>query len=180
MKIYFVTMEENKYNPLGNNFIRCHIFYFVEMEYLQNKYRLVSGDQITESPPNINYSNFVLHETVGISLKHYALNYLQVEESGVVNYYTSIPVIAKLWKVLSPNFREDQSKKDLVVISLYVLNYVYSGLHSNLNGPIPCIQFLAHILYIQYIVSLSLVCSCFLLIRVKLKIHILKTQTQKR
>ena len=68
------------------------------------------------------YASIMSRETVTIALTLDELNNISVKVADIKNAYITSPVTETIWKVLGPDFGEDDGSKSIVVRTFYGLN----------------------------------------------------------
>ena len=121
VKVAFDVLPDGHNEPIGHQFLKCHVLFDVKIEYFRRKSRYVAGGHITNAPPMITYASVVSCETVRLALTIAALNSFQVKAAEIMNTYVTDPITENIWTVLYPEFGADARKKEIIFRALYGL-----------------------------------------------------------
>ena len=92
VKVAFDVVPDGQNAPIGNQFVKCHMIFYVNMEDFRQKSRYVARGNMTNSPPTITYVRVVSRETILLALTIAALDDLQVLEADIMNAYVTAPI----------------------------------------------------------------------------------------
>ena len=121
VKMAFKILPDGAKDPVGHQYMDCHLVYEIKLDGFRRKARLVAGVHMTEAPAVIMYASVVSRETVRIALTITALNDLEVKASDIQNAYLTAPCAERIYTRLGPEFRPDQNKIMVIVRALYGL-----------------------------------------------------------
>ena len=121
VKVAFKILLDDAKEPVGHQYMDCHLVYEIKLDGFRRKARLVAGGHMTEAPTVMTYASVVSRETVCIDLTIAALNNLEVKASDVQNAYLTAPCVERIYTRLGPEFRPDQNKVAVIVQALYGL-----------------------------------------------------------
>ena len=121
VKVAFKILPDDAKEPVGHQYMECHLVYEIKLDGFRRKARLVAGGHMTEAPAVMTYASVVSRETVRIALTIAALNDLEVKASDVQNAYLTAPCAERIYTRLGPEFGPDQNKLTVIVRALYGL-----------------------------------------------------------
>jgi hypothetical protein len=117
----FKILEHGAANPIGHQFIRCHLIFDVKLD-LTRKARYVAGGHVTETPASLTYQSVVSRESVRIAFLIAALNDLDICSADIQNAYITAPCRERIWTTCGPEFGPQlQGRKAVIVRALYGL-----------------------------------------------------------
>ena len=121
VKVAFKVLPDGVKEPIGHQYMDCHLIYEIRLDGFRRKARLVAGGHMTEAPAVMTYASVVSRETVHIALTIAALNDLEVKASDVQNAYLTGPCAERIYTRLGPKFGPDQGRLAVIVRALYGL-----------------------------------------------------------
>ena len=121
VKVAFKILPDGAKEPVGHQYMDCHLVYEIKLDGFRRKARLVAGGHMTEAPAVMTYASVVSRETVRIALTIAALNDLEVKASDVQNAYLTASCAERIYTRLGPEFGPDQNKVAIIVRALYGL-----------------------------------------------------------
>ena len=121
VKVSFKILPDGAKEPVGHQYMDCHLVYEMKLDGFCRKARLVAGGHMTEAPAVMTYASVVSRETVCITLTIAAPNDLEVKDSDIQNAYLTAPCVERIYKRLGPEFRLDQDMIAVIVQALYGL-----------------------------------------------------------
>ena len=121
VKVAFKVLPDGTNDPVGHQYMDCHLIYEIKLEGFRRKARLVAGGHMTEAPAVMTYASVVSRETVRIAFTIAALNDLEVKASDVQNAYLTAPCAERIYTRLGPEFGPDQGRLAVIVRALYGL-----------------------------------------------------------
>ena len=121
VKVVFKVLPDGAKEPIGHQYMDCHLVYEIKLDGFHRKAQLVAGGHMTEAPAVMTYASVVSRETVHIALTIAALNDLEVKASDVQNAYLTAPCTERIYMRLGPEFGPDQDKLAVIVWVLYGL-----------------------------------------------------------
>ena len=74
VKVAFKVLPDGANDPVGHQYMDCHLIYEINLDGFRRKTRLVAGGHMTEAPAVMTYASVVSRETVRIALTIAALN----------------------------------------------------------------------------------------------------------
>ena len=96
VKVAFKVLPDGANDPVGHQYMDCHLIYEIKLDGFCRKARLVAGGHMTEAPAVMTYASVVSRETVRIALTIAALNDLEVKASNVQNAYLTAPCAERI------------------------------------------------------------------------------------
>jgi hypothetical protein len=121
VRVAFDILDDGVSEPIGHQFINCHMIFDIKLDGFRRKARMVAGGHMTEAPAVLTYCSVVSRESVRIALTMAALNDLEVKSSDIMNAYLTSPCEEQVWTILGPEFGGDAGKKAVLVRALYGL-----------------------------------------------------------
>ena len=121
VRIAFKILPDGSKEPVGHQYMECHLVFEIKLDGLCRKVWLVTGGHTTETPAVMTYASAMSRETVQIMLMVTALNDLEVKASDVHNAYLTALCAEKIFTRLGPEFRVDKDKITEIVHALYGL-----------------------------------------------------------
>ena len=121
VKVAFKVLPDGAKEPIGHQYMDCHLIYEIKLDGFRRKARLVAGGHMTEAPAVMTYASVVSRETVRIALTIAALNDLEVKASDIQNAYLTAPCAEQIYTRLGPKFGPDQGRLAVIVRALYGL-----------------------------------------------------------
>ena len=121
VKVAFKVLPDGANDPIGHQYIYCHLIYEIKLDGFHRKARLVAGGHMTEAPAVMTYASVVSRETVCLALIVAALNDLEVKDSDIQNAYLTAPCAERIYTRLGPEFGSDQGRLAVIVRALYGL-----------------------------------------------------------
>ena len=85
VKVAFKVLPDGANDPIGHQYMDCHLIYEIKLDGFRRKARLVAGGHMTKAPAVMTYTSMVSRETVHIALTVTALNDLEVKASDIQN-----------------------------------------------------------------------------------------------
>ena len=82
VKVAFTILLDGAEEPVGHQYMDCHLVYDIKLDGFCRKARLVAGGHMTKAPAVVMYASVVSRETMHIALTIAALNYLGVKASN--------------------------------------------------------------------------------------------------
>ena len=108
------------------------MIFYVKMEDLQRKSRMVADSHMTNTPPTIMYASVVSHEMVWIALEMAALNYLSVKTDDIINTKIKAPCREKVYTIRGPEFGPDKGELAVIFRALYGLKSAGASFRNHL------------------------------------------------
>jgi hypothetical protein len=120
VRVAFEFLHPGGSVPIGYKWIPIHMVFDVKMDFTQ-KARLVAGGHRTDPPTNLNYSSFVLCNSVCIAFLLAALNDLDILATDIGSTYLNAPTQEKLYSTAGKEFGSHEGETIVIVHALYGL-----------------------------------------------------------
>ena len=119
VKVAFKVLPDGVKEPIGHQYMDCHLIYEIKLDSFRRKAQLVAGGRMTKAPVVMMYASVVSRETARIALTITALKDLEVKASDIQNAYLTAPCAEQICTRLGPKFGPDKGSLAVIVRALY-------------------------------------------------------------